>query len=43
MGIQKFLKSKQFKILVGFAIVLGIIIITRAGYDLGQWFHQAIN
>lgn len=37
------LKSKQFKMLLGLAVVLGIIIIAKAGYDFGQWFHQAIN
>ncbi len=43
METHNFLKSKQFKILLGLAIVLGIIIIAKAGYDFGQWFHQSIN
>ncbi len=43
METHNFLKSKQFKMLLGFAIVLGILIIAKAGYDFGQWFHQAIN
>jgi heme/copper-type cytochrome/quinol oxidase subunit 3 len=43
METQKFLKSKQFKMLLGLTIVLGIIFIARAGYDFGQWLHQAIN
>ncbi len=43
METQNFLKSKQFKILLGFAIVLGILILARAGYEFGQWFYQATN
>jgi len=43
MEIQNFLKSKQFKMLLGLAIVLGILIIAKAGYEFGQWFYQAIN
>jgi hypothetical protein len=29
--------------LLGLAVVLGIIIIAKAGYDFGQWFNQDIN
>ena len=43
MEIQNFLKSKQFKMLLGLAIFLGILIIAKAGYEFGQWFYQAIN
>jgi len=43
METHNFLKSKQFKMLLGVAGVLGIIIIAKAGYDFGQWFYQAIN
>lgn len=43
MEIQKFLKSKQFKILLPFAIILGIVMIAEAGYDFGQWLKQVIN
>ncbi len=37
------LKSKEFKMLSGLAVVLGIITIAKAGYDFGQWFHQVVN
>lgn len=43
METQNFLKSKQFKILLPFAIILGITIIVKAGYHFGQWLHQVIN
>ncbi|MDN3677434.1 hypothetical protein QWY90_08895 [Flavobacterium paronense] len=43
METQKFLKSKQFKILLPFVVILGIIILVRAGYDFGQWLHHFIN
>ncbi|WP_255700828.1 hypothetical protein [Flavobacterium anseongense] len=43
METHNFLKSKQFKMLLGLAIVLGIIIIAKAGYDFGQWFYQTTN
>lgn len=43
METQNFLKSNQFKILLSFAVVLGICIIARAGYDFGQWLKHVIN
>lgn len=43
METQNFLKSKHFKILLSFSIVLGIIIIAKAGFDFGQWLKHVIN
>jgi len=43
METQNFLKSKQFKILLPFVVILGIIIIARAGFDFGEWLKDVIN
>lgn len=43
MKTQGFLKSDQYKFLLGLVIVLGVIVIAKAGYGFGQWLHQAIN
>jgi hypothetical protein len=43
METQKFLQSKQFKILLAFVVVLGIIIIAKAGFNFGQWLKHVIN
>lgn len=37
-------RQKTFmKILIPIVVVLGVIIIAKAGYDFGQWLHQAVN
>jgi hypothetical protein len=37
-------RQKAFmKILIPMIVVLGVIIIAKAGYDFGQWLHQAVN
>ena len=43
METQNFLKSKQFKILLPFIVILGVITIVRAGYEFGQWLQHTIN
>lgn len=43
METKNFLKSTEIKILSGFVIVLGIIIIAKAGFDFGQWLKQVID
>lgn len=43
MNIQNFLTSKQSKFVLGLALVFGIIIIAKAGYNFGQWLQQATN
>ena len=43
METQNFLKSKQFQILLPFVVILGIIIIAKAGYHFGQWLQHTIN
>ena len=39
METQNFLKSKQFKFIVGLTVVFGIIMIAKAGYEFGQWLR----
>ena len=36
-------KKNFMKILIPMLVVLGVIVIAKAGYDFGQWLHQAIN
>ena len=43
MERQNFFKSKYFKILIPFIVILGIIYLVKKGYHFGQWLHQAIN
>jgi len=43
METLNFLKSKPSKVLIGFVIVLGVIIIAKTGYSIGQWLHQLVN
>lgn len=43
MDTTAFLKSKQFKILFPFTVILGVIILVRTGYEFGQWLHQVMN
>jgi hypothetical protein len=43
METQNFLKSKQAKFLIGLAIVFGILLIAKAGYDFGQWLQDVLN
>jgi hypothetical protein len=39
MNSQNFLNSKLSKFVLGLAIVFGIILIAKAGYDFGQWLR----
>jgi hypothetical protein len=43
METQSFLKSKTFKFLISFTVILGIIVLIKFGYHLGQWLFHAIN
>lgn len=43
METQNFFKSKQFKFLLGLAIVFGILPIAKAGYHFGQWLQHVLN
>jgi len=43
METQNFFKSKQFKILVPFVVILGIIYLFKSGYVFGQWLHTVLN
>ena len=43
METHNFFKSKEFKILLPFILILGIISIAKAGYHFGQWLYQIVN
>lgn len=43
MEIQNFFKSKQFKFLIPFIVVLGIIYLAKTGYHFGQWLQLTLN
>ena len=36
-------KKNFMKILIPMLVVLGIIIIAKAGYHFGQWLHAVMN
>ena len=43
MENQSFFKSKYFKFILPFVIVLGIIYLFKSGYKFGQWLYLMIN
>lgn len=43
MKTESFLKSREFKFLLPFIVVLGIIQLAKTGYIFGQWLHQIVN
>lgn len=43
METQSFFKSKTFKFLIPFTVILGIIVLIKSGYHFGQWLFHVIN
>lgn len=43
METQNFLKSKNFKTLMPFVVVLGSINLFKLGYAFGQWLENVLN
>ncbi len=43
METTTLLKSKTFKLLLPFVVILGLISIAKSGYIFGQWLYAAIH
>lgn len=43
METQNSFKSKIYKILIPFVVVLGSIYLLKSGYDFGQWLKNLLN